>query len=395
MAFTTQGLIFSQYSDIFCGVLILFFCEILFNLDFEIKDYWKRLLLLLLLSTSLYLTKSIYIVLTGYLLAFWLFFDAKYIFTNLKRLIGSYQLWLAIILYLLFCIPVYRYSLNFKGSDSFILQTLREIFFLDKARISYMFSLFDFLISEIPMLIISQSVVWALLFDKGLMRKNLVNLLFVLGLIAAPLGFYFIKMWSFEDMSLLRYLFLTVFAASSIAIIVFQSLDFNPRTSKSAIIPAILIILIPISILGKTVEETGQDLEFNPTTGRYRDFIWQKDFYMLAELVKQETDSGSRILIVDQEGELLGNMGMPVIFLRYYLSNYSVGGQYRYPPEEWFKYMVDVSPDYILVFSYDDYWLGCNDILDTGHTYLISAGNLNNEYSEKECFFSAEDIIEL
>jgi hypothetical protein len=88
-------------------------------------------------------------------------------------------------------------------------------------------------------------------------------------------------------------------------------------------------------------------------------------------------------------------MDISDIILRYYISNNSVGQQYRFPVQDWYPYMKEVNPDYILVYTYDNYWEGCNNILEEGHTYLIKNSELSPQYQREECFFGIENIKEL
>ena len=68
-------------------------------------------------------------------------------------------------------------------------------------------------------------------------------------------------------------------------------------------------------------------------------------------------------MIVDQRG-LNREYGHLDIILRYYISNNSVGTNH-FPVQD-STYMKEVNPDYIFIYTYDNYWEGCNNILEEG-----------------------------
>lgn len=395
--FLIQGLPFTQYADIFCSVVILFYGIVLFGKKPDLKSYGSRFLLIFLFSFALYLTKTNYLAVTAFLLAFYLLFDAKFLIYNFKKLFSSRMFWVASLIIGIVFALVFIYSRNFvppkeNTALGFMLQNLTTI---GTDRIKYLFDMIEFFFKEITMFLFMSIIVFvaSIISTNGLTRRSLLLVSFVLLLSSIPVTYYFITQGNFVDMSILRYIGLIFFVTCFVLILLPSSIKIT--SLKQETLFSILLILISVFLFSRIYITNNVDLNFSPHTGSYKDFIWHKEFFMLGERVSQIVPEESSIMIVDQEGELIGNMSMPVIILRYSLSEYSVGHQYRFQPVQWYDYMKEIKPDYILVFTYDNYWPGCNGILEKEHSYLIKVDNLSEEYNDSNCFFETENLIEL
>jgi len=135
-------------------------------------------------------------------------------------------------------------------------------------------------------------------------------------------------------------------------------------------------ILAGLFLLSQIYLKYNLNFKFEPHSGRYKDSKWQEGFYKIAEKAESYLPRGSKVLIVDEVGAQLGNMAIPAIYVRYYMSNSSVGGQYTTPIEVISKTIEESAADYILVLGYDGYWSKCSS-LSIGETYLIKKEDLN------------------
>ncbi len=389
-----QGVIFTQYADVFCSAIILVFAWILFNGNLDKKTYWKRILVLFFLSISLYLTKYSYKFVSAFLLLSILIYDFSFLRNSYKSLLKDWKFYFSIFTFFVFVFLVYRYALQFQSSGDLLKETFSVEDFFSRKRLLYILELSKSVFSNIPFFATTfLSLLTFLILSKKLVYKSLVQIGFLFGVIVFPLTFYLMNMWGFEDQSLFRYLSL-IFLASPLIFSNLLETDEKglPHLQKFLII--FITSLVCLLLFMSSMINFNFHFKFNPVSGKYKDLIWYKDFYNLAQEVERNVQEDSTILIVDQEGDLIGNMGMPVIIVRYFLSNYSIGNQYRYPVEMWYDAMLQVNPEYILVFTYDGYWLQCNNLLTNGESYLIKMNpTFNKEYTEENCFFEEDDIF--
>jgi hypothetical protein len=84
--------------------------------------------------------------------------------------------------------------------------------------------------------------------------------------------------------------------------------------------------------------------------GTYNEFHGAQ--FELANKIKEKIKD-KNLLIMDSDGSnLVGNMGVPAIYTRYYLSQNNVGGQYSNRRDP-IGYMKRIDPDYVLIESYN------------------------------------------
>jgi hypothetical protein len=78
------------------------------------------------------------------------------------------------------------------------------------------------------------------------------------------------------------------------------------------------------------------------------------------------------------------------------LEEYSVGKQYSLPPEQFEDYLNEfVNPDYLLILEYDGYFIGCNNSLSLGASYLIPYQRNSQLFNKDICPFNTNEIIDL
>lgn len=134
--------------------------------------------------------------------------------------------------------------------------------------------------------------------------------------------------------------------------------------------------------------------KFSISNGTLRSAMTKYDQY--AELVVNLTGQDARILIVDDlSGEMITNMNVPAIFIRYFMMYNSVGSQYQKQTNNFYDYAKENYADYALLLSYDTSLDHCEELLTVGKDYLINirAESINSD--PDECIFSSFDIYDL
>lgn len=391
--YNIQNLLLTQYADVFCSTIILMYGIILFKKPISPAKYWKRVLLLFLLAFSIFFTKTHYFSITLFLLFFVFVYDIQFILKNFPKILNIKIFITGLLLISLFLI-VNSYAQQFLNKNSVLVETSGKLFFISRAQVLYLVEMFKYLTRELS-LFFAFSFSFFILFlrnERFYIYKNLFKFLFAILILSFPLFYYFIHMGTFVDMSLLRYLSLSFFLIPLLFIKIVEPFKIEVGKLLKIFIVA-LFCCIPLSFYIGVLFNTR--LSFNPHNGEYKDFIWQKDFNNFAEKVISITGDKSKIIIVDKEYEFLSNMDVPVIYIRYYMSENSVGHGYRVLPNSWYEYMNAFSPDYFLIYSYDNYWVGCNEYLKEGYSYLVKNEKINNYEFEKSCFIPLENIIPL
>lgn len=399
--YKVQGTIFSQYSESLTAVIFLFYGLVLFKNKYLPSDGYKRFALIFLLSVSLLFIKHNYSVLSFGLLAFFALYEFihRYKKTSSNKEFFTFKSLFTLIILAVYVFIVFSYRKQFIPDTNIVDYAtagfnLRNLF--TSERLTYVSDMVKFLLTTIPLFMCCYVILVGIsLYSSDLFTKKKKILVFILPLfiLLFPFGFYFLQMWGFADMSLIRYVSIVFFLVPLVFIKILPDLEVKSKIQRTLSVG--ILCLIMTVFIGKVAIDTHVDLNFTPTTGRYKDFIWHQGISSISEKVYKLVADDDKIMIVDQEGDLIGNMDISDIILRYYISNNSVGQQYRFPVQDWYPYMKEVNPDYILVYTYDNYWEGCNNILEEGHTYLIKNSELSPQYQREECFFGIENIKEL
>ena len=401
---------FSLYGDVISAFLFLVFVLLLTaNYEYRSNNYGIRLLLILLIPLSLYLVKSRFLFLAIGLPFVVLLYDIQFLRRELKIITRKP----AFIVCLVVLVLLVGLFINFQNQvmGGYTLATGVSTFLhsSDNSLGSY-FSYTKDLIYKLFNFSRYVTVLWAiavsaiLFVKKPLKNKKYVYsyALTIFGILVFVLA-YINRQASMSSGSLIRYTSLVMFLIPSL----FAYPDFQiPKRmfgEKFTSLDATLLrnILLSMLVFGigslfnnkiKQVAPVNQDFSF--VGGSYADILLYHS--TVAEKVLTIVEEDSRILIADDflESNRAMNQNQTSIFIRYYLMNNSVGGQYRTTLNQIIPLAKRYRADYLLLISYENSFPNCETLLEGGKDYLIK---LDDDLTQREeiCTFSETQIYEL
>ncbi len=393
--FSINNVVFTLYSDVFCSTMALLYTIVLFKpvKGLRLSSYIGRFLLISLIAISFYLTKTGYSVVSLFFLGFYFLYDIKYIYEDILRKPKRVYIVGGVIALFLFG---FLYLKNYTGDGGIIGYALKNASEIGGSRAKYFFDMFKFLFSEIHLFLLStiSFFITSFFLLEGLDWRKFKKVLFIILLASIPLVFYMIKMQTFADYSILRYLGLIYFAFPYVLFHLFPKSKI--KSFKIELLGVLVMVLIPLTLCLSIARQWNVDFNFTPHTGSYKQDPNHMDkYYVYSMKIRDLVKNKSRILFVDEEFSSLGNSRAPSMFLRYFLSEYSVGRQYLTGVDTWYPFMKEVNPDYVVLLEYDGYWNACNNILEEDNLYLIKIVDGHKDLTDTDCFFEKEDVIKL
>lgn len=405
--FVTHYVLISIYADLFLSIVVLIYALVLFNKKYTIKNYWKRFLILILLSLTLYFTKTHYLVLSLFLLMFYFLFDFKILYKNFKEIIKTPWFVISILLLTVYLLFVRKFALSVSNEGDFVSSVTSKIL-IDGSIFTGLKSVIKQLLSRSPLFALSIFVYTTLsvFVKRGLNWHDVVKILFIGILMGFAMSLYVLNILNISDLSMLRYLGLIFFVIPLLFIGILPSLDIEIRWQKILIIFAILIV--PLLVVFQVYKETLFDLKFTPHSGSYsafgytynklginRYFYPQEEYYNLSKEVLKIIPRNSDLMVLDyvDEQNQVANTFPPGLFIRYYLSDNNLGGPYSCVPDSCYGYLLNMKPDYLLVYSYGDYWDECKGVLEKDKTYLIKLDKSGLFQNNGSCVASETNIV--
>ena len=208
------------------------------------------------------------------------------------------------------------------------------------------------------------------------------------------------KQVSLSSGSLIRYTSLVMFVIPA----VFAHSDFRipamllGNTQKDQeivalrnILMCVLSIIVVFLFNHKLIKVAPKNVDFQFVTGSFISTMSKP--YKIAQKALSFVEEDARILITDDysQANIAMNQNQAAIFVRYFLMENSVGGQYRTTVDNVISYAEQFQADYILLLTYDNSFDNCENILESGKDYLIS---LEKEIVQQEnaCIFSESAI---
>ncbi len=386
---------FSMYADVLSAFnLLLFMVVLTTDYDLELKNYSKRMGLLLLSAISLYFIKSPFIFLTGLLSFFYILYDLKFLLSNYKALLIRSDIWLVIaliaVLYLMrsyYFTTVVQVGSNTPMSDLY-LPRFTSLY----STLEYGVGMISWLFNKSPYLV----GLWCLgvgsvfIAPKQLFNKNYYFIYWVLLIVVfSYCASYTINQTDLSSSSLLRYCAIVMYLIP--LMLSYMQIEFSPI--KSLVLMALCIIVSTYTFV-KTMTPMPLYEPFALSTGSYN--VVLKKEAKIAEKTLLISGDDARILIADDltTGNIVSNMYMDAMFVRYLLMFNSVGGQYVIPVESLQEYALKHNADYILLLSYADTLSHCEEVFDTGHNYLISVNK--DKFPDLDgCAFSGDQVVDL
>jgi hypothetical protein len=394
--FTVHYLLMSVYSDVFLSIVVLFYALILFNKDFKEKFYWQRFLLLVLLSVTIYLTKTHFFIFSFFLLGFLFIYDFKYLWNKGRNITRDYWLILVLFFLILATIAVGKYALTISSEESFV-RSVSSGLVLDKSILTNIKGVVKGLILNIPLIVavVAFYLPVAFLVKKGFGLNDFVKIAFLGLLVSFTFVVYILGIYPISDGSMYRYLGLAYMALPFLFIDILPDFNIEKRWQE------ILTILVMMGCVGlifiQLCFHIGVDLKFTPNSGSYIESEAHKEYSDIVDKVKQLVPEEESIIIASYgvAGPTITDNFPPGFFLRYYLMEYNNSESYYCSPNDCIDYFITKNPDYLLIYDYDNYWSECSINLENGKSYLVKFNYSEIERAEGVCLASLDDIIEL
>ncbi|MCJ7658757.1 MAG: hypothetical protein MUO67_06370 [Anaerolineales bacterium] len=386
---------FSMYADIVSAFLLLVFYLILVDdAKKTIDTYWRRITLLLLIAISFYLIKSHYFYFTVLLIGVLSLYDWKFLSENFRILVRRKSFWLSILGISILWIMRFVYFSNIGGAsiseeiDSSFLFSIQSASI--NSLIEYLVDLLEYMIRGTPYFLgLWWLTLCSILFVKEINKKYMFIFSSAILIFLIPVASYLMRQPDLQSGSLSRYSAMAMYLFPlAISYVHIESNRFKKITS--IIIFSIVLFYVSLNILWPMPLKE----KFSISNGTLRSAMTKYDQY--AELVVNLTGQDARILIVDDlSGEMITNMNVPAIFIRYFMMYNSVGSQYQKQTNNFYDYAKENYADYALLLSYDTSLDHCEELLTVGKDYLINirAESINSD--PDECIFSSFDIYDL
>lgn len=389
---------FSMYADMLCAFILLLYGIVITGEKPEIEKYSQRMALVLLTASALFFIKEGFLIITFLLISAWIIYDSKFLFRNKNQLIKRIDLW--IVLLSIFSIFLLRH-INFLYIPKIEQELTVYTYYVPRfasfsASVEYIRNLLLQLLQNSPFLFGLWIIGLSTIIYVGIIKVFNRQYLFVYSLSFGVFFFYcvtyFLTKTELLSGSLIRYTSIVMYLVP--LMFVYFPIDLSQKKS---------VLFVPITLLGLffSVKQFSSYIpviqNFKLTNGAYSDSSWLKDYSAFADNVLQITGDKAKILIADEDGESgsVTNMLLPDIYIRYFLMNNSVGGQYRWiPKDELYTFAINQDADYILLLSYTDSFEICGDIFDDQTNYLLE---VEEKYvpDSKVCPYLESNIITL
>lgn len=400
---------YSLYGDIISAFLLLVFTLILTtDYQYRLKNYGVRFLLLLLISLSFSLVKSKFLFLTIGLPFIVLIYDFQYLKREWKSIFRTPTFILCLLIVLLFWGSYITFQTTVWGG--YTLTTGVETFVQpsEYSLLSY-FSYTKDLITRLLNYSRYVTILWIISVISVVFVKNpLKNKRFSFTYVLTIFGFLFFiiayinKQYPLLSGSLIRYTSLVIYLIPSVFILPDYHIPAKllgtsqPQDTKILRIISICILTFVVVYLFNykiyRVAPVNHDVKF--VGGSFTDAMPYHS--SISDKVLKIAEEDARILIADDKlkANLVDNLNQTAIFIRYYLMNNSIGGQYRTTIDEIIPFAEQNEADYILLLSYENSFPNCEHLLEGGKDYLIALDNPIT-IAENICPFSQNTIYGL
>ena len=378
----SASLLLYFYSDVYCAFLLLQYALYLTsNTPAVDTNYAIRILLILLPLIALGFVKTGLFALSWCLVFIFLLHDYPYLKKNISTTIKS-KLFITILIFLLSLILLrIRYLSSFPqppNSPIFVNQNttlppLGDMIAYAQSLI-FFFAKKSLIISTLWCLQVIVVIAAATL--RRINREGIFILIITTSVLLIFIGGYIVTLMELVSGSLARYTSIVMF----VMLLNLQFIDFS--TSNKLLMKfehGIGYLGISLLVLF-TISGILRQLPFKLLSGIYSD-SGLKGYYEFTNKILEYTGADAKILIAADfsDTNTTTNMITPAIFIRYYLMNNSVGGQYNFIDDsKIIKFAVSNSADYILLLSYVNMFSDCANNLIEGENYLIRLSDLKS-----------------
>lgn len=344
--FLFTNLILTFYAELIVAFHVVFFFYILFKV-FKPDQYVKRIFLLIINLLAIGLIKDGYSSYSFLFAMMWFIFDFKFLISNFKIIsLNFYYLFFLVFLFIVIFSREHYINncINIKGLKIDNSELNAHHSFIDFY--NYIFRIKTYLIENyfsVVLIIFMGFFLHIIEFQKQKWQIYLRIIVFLL--LSIPIFYYIRSLQSLQSHSLLRYLTLPFY------LIPWLFISFQNGTVYSKIkYYFVIILLILLVTFSSLIIFNNYPLNNRPIiTGRYAEFRWQKEYCDLG-LKVDALIGNKKIMIIDAMSEdIVGNMGIPAIYVRYYLAYNYVGGQCGFPVTSISSIIEKVKPQFILI----------------------------------------------
>jgi hypothetical protein len=394
--FTVHYLLMSVYSDVFLSVVVLFYAMILFNKEFKEKYYWQRFLLLVMLAAAIYLTKTHFFIFSLFLVGFLFIYDFKYLWNKVKNITKDYWFVFVIFLIILSTLIIGKYAKTISSEESFV-QSVSSGFVLSKAILTNVKGVVKGLILNVPLIVavIAFYLPVAFLVKKGFTRNDFIKIAFLALLVSFTFVVYILGIYPISDGSMYRYLGLAYMALPFLFIDILPDFNIEKKWQE------ILTILVMLGCVGLIFVQLsfhiGVDFKFTPNSGAYIESEAHKEYSDIVDEVKKIVPESQSIMIASYgvTGPTITDNFPPGFFLRYYLMEYNKTVAYYCSPVDCLPYFLTQKPDYLLIYSYSDFWPECRGVLEDKKSYLIKFDFTQEDLNNGKCLANESNTTAL
>jgi len=394
--FTIHFLLMSVYADVFLAVVVLFYALILFNKEFKEKYYWQRFLLLVLLAITIYLTKTHFFIFSIFLIGFLVVYDFKYLWNKIKNIAKDYWFVFVVVLLALIALICFRYAKSISNESSFV-QSVSSGFVLSKAILTNVKGIAKGMLLNVPLIVVTVAlyIPVGFLVKKGFNWKDFTRVIFLLLLVSFTLVIYALGIYPLSDGSMYRYLGLAYFALPLLFVDILPDFEIEKKWQRIVSILAIMGFVGLVFV--QLCFHIGVDLKFNPNSGAYIESEAHKEYSDIVNEVTKIVPKDKSIMISSYgvAGGALTDNFPPGFFLRYYLMEYNETVAYYCAPADCLSYFLTQEPDYLLIYSYSDFWPSCSGVLENKKSYLVKFDFTQEELNSGKCLANENNTTAL
>lgn len=401
---------YSLYGDVASAFLFVVFVLLLTaDYEYDPKNYGTRFLLLLLIPLAFYLVKSRFLFLTIGLPFVVLIYDFRFIRNKWASIVRTPSFIVGLLSLLVLGGMFIRYQMTTMESRTFT-TGVSAFFYANKFSLGSYLSYTKQLLFKLFNFSRYVTVLWSIsMISIIFVRAPFKNKKFIYSYLFTIFGFlifimaYINKQVSLTSGSLIRYTSLVMFLIPAIFAYPIYRIPamLQGNTQKDQDISTLRIILICVLTFvvvflfnHKLIKVAPKNVDFDFVTGSFISTMSKQ--YKLARKTMSIAEEDARILITDDyfPENIAMNQNQAAIFVRYFLMENSVGGQYRTTVDHLIPYAEQFQADYILLLTYDNSFANCENLMEEGKDYLIS---LDKEIVPEEnvCIFSDNSIYEL
>ncbi len=393
--YTVQKLLICMYSDVFLSAVVLTYCVVLFNKEFDERDWYKRALLLSLLAISLYLTKTHYFVFAIYLFIFPAILDLIQQRGIIKRKWKDWRSLLCILILFVVIILVARYLgiIDSRGESGFVASTFSHSVIGRETLVNFKNIVKGFL-QNIPLVAVVTSlyIILAFLVNKGFSKDNLIKIAFLVIFVLPIIGVYTLGAYPIGDGSIYRYLGMVYFVLPFLFIDILPDFDIKDKWQESI---AIIVIFSGIALLTLQLSfATKFNFSYSPVDGNYVNHISIKQYADLAAQVDELIPGNSSVLVLSYQFEApnLTDFLEPGDYIRYFILHHVNNYPYACLSYDCVPIFKSIDPDYLIIYNYDNYWSECSNAFENGKSYLVKFDFKQEEFDKGGCFLSSDDV---